>query len=98
MPPIANLMMSASVTTVIPLSSFTGYDATKVAVATRAKISAIGNGCVVTYDGTNATTTLGHPIAANAAPLVIEGQTNVSNIKVVSLTGTSNVTITLETD
>ena len=98
MPAIANGLLYAGVTSVIPLSSFTGYTAAKVAVATRARISAIGNGCVVTYDGTDATITKGHPIAANAAPLVIEGQTNVSNIKVVSLTGTSNVTITLETD
>lgn len=61
-----------------------------------AVISCNTNGVLITWDGTDPTTTLGHYLAAQAAPLTIKGNKNIQNLKFIRLSSDSVVTVHLE--
>jgi hypothetical protein len=66
--------------------------------ATNARRATITNGAVAvrfTWSGTDPTATLGHYLAANES-WVVDGQSNVGNLKLLSTAGDSIVTVTLE--
>lgn len=88
---------SAAVTTVLPITSGSfGFSAPQLAAADIVVISCFTNNCNVLWDGNTPTATFGHPLTAGGTILSFEGNAKINNVKVVSQTGTSNVTITLE--
>ena len=90
--------LTATVTTEVAITAFTGYDATVMKTASRARISARTTGAMFTYNGTTPSATVGHLVAANATVLV-EGQANIAALKFIQESGGNAViTITLETD
>ena len=88
---------TAAVTTVIGIDAVGfGFTAAQLLAADLVVISCMTNNCLVLWDGQNPTTTFGHPLTAGTTILSFEGNAKINLIHVVSLTGTSNVTITLE--
>lgn len=67
-----------------------------LAAADVAVISCNTNGVLITWDGTDPTTTLGHYLAAGANPLVVRGNANILNVKFIRLSSDSVVTVHLE--
>ena len=89
---VKGLSVSSSVKT---LSDFS-FSATNTGNAKRAIISAITDGVMATWDGSTApTSTLGHPIPVNQT-IVVQGNRNINNLKLIRVTTDANVTITLE--
>lgn len=88
---------SATVTTtaVSDLDDFS-FTTTPGNRAKRAIISCVTNNVMVTWSGTDPTSTLGHPIVAAVDTFVIEGSPNVANLRLLALSGSATVTITIE--
>lgn len=72
------------------------WGASDLAQADVAVISCNTNGVLITWNGTDPTTTLGHYLAAQSAPLVIKGNPNILNLKFIRLSSDSVVTVHLE--
>jgi hypothetical protein len=65
--------------------------------AKRAVISCLTRTMMLTWDGTDPTATLGHPIVPSVDWAVVEGTRNVTRIKILALVGADGVvTVTLE--
>lgn len=88
---------TAAVTTaaVSSLSDF-GFSAQDLQAARRATISTVTNNLMVTWSGVDPTSTLGHPVVASADWAVVEGVSDVVRVKLLALTGSATVTVTLE--
>ena len=84
------------VTTVKTLAADFGFSAAQLAAADVAIISTFTNNCNVLWDGTDPTATFGHPLTAGLTTIAFGGNAKINLVKVVSQTGTANVTITLE--
>jgi len=72
-----------------------GFSTTNTGNAKRAIISSVTDGVMATWDGTAPTSTLGHPIPVNQT-IVIQGNRNINNLKLIRVTNDAAVTITLE--
>lgn len=81
-------------TTVLSLSDF-GFTDAQISVARRATISTVTATVMITWDGTDPSATLGHPIPADTWA-VVGYPSSVTNIKVIRQTAQASVTITLE--
>lgn len=85
---------TAAVTTVTGIAAFS-FSAQELLDATVAVICTFTNNANFLTDGTNATTTFGIPLTAGSGGVVFEGNANINNLKVVSQSGTANVTLAL---
>lgn len=95
--PVTTVLKSKTlaVTTVRPITDF-GFSEAELLAADVAIISVITNNANVLWDGSTPTTTFGHPWQTSMLGAAIDGNAKINLIQVVSQTGTSNVTITLE--
>lgn len=92
---LSDQLVSSGVTTVKGIGTF-GFTAQELADADYVIMSCFTNNCNVLWDGTSPTTTFGHPLQAGISILAFDGNEKINKIKVVSQTGTSNITFTLE--
>lgn len=88
--------VSSTVITMTGTSNSMGFTAAEVAAAIRATISCKTNPCMVTWDGTDPTSTLGHTVPKDDHPLVLTGRANIAALKFLRDGGDSDVTVTLE--
>lgn len=93
----ASSMKKAAVSnSVVGISSWS-FDATILGKAVRAVISARTAGVMVSWDGTDPTSTLGHPVMQNLSISVL-GNENIQALKFLrEAAADADVTITLET-
>jgi len=83
-------------TTVLEMSDF-GFTSQFLYDARRAIVTAVTQNAMITWDGTDPTATLGHPVVANGDWVIIENGANIQRIKLIRQGGSdANVTITLE--
>lgn len=88
---------TAAVTTVVGIDAVGfGFTAEQLAAADQVVVSCFTNNCNVLWDGQNPTETFGYPLTAGLTVLAFDGNAKINLLHVVSQTGTSNVTITLE--
>ena len=81
---------------VVSITSLTGYDAALVNRAVRCTITARVGGAMFTYDGTSPTTTKGHFLGADKN-IQVAGSDNISRLKFIREAATSaELTITIE--
>lgn len=72
-----------------------GFSATQVAAADEMRLTAYDSDASYTYDGTTPTTGgIGHYIALEENVL-IRGNDNIRNFKIIGITGTCNIFVTL---
>ena len=90
--------LTATVTTAVAITTFTGYSATTIKTASRARMTARTTGAMYTYNGTTPSATVGHLLAVNTT-VVVEGAANIAALQFIQESGGNAViTITLETD
>lgn len=83
-------------TTAIEMSDF-GFTEEELSTARRATITAVTQNAMMLWDGTDPAATLGHPVVANALPIVVESAPSITLIKLIRQGGSNSfVTITLE--
>ena len=78
---------------VVSLTDF-GFSVDDINTATRAVISATANALMITWDGTDPTSALGHPVVANEWGNV-DGP-DATSVKLIATGGNAPATITLE--
>jgi hypothetical protein len=84
------------VTTVKTLAADFGFSAAQLAAADVVVVSTFTNNANVLWDGSTPTATFGHPLTAGLTILSFSGNAKINLLQVVSQTGTTNVTVTLE--
>jgi len=85
---------SLAVTSAVSISDF-GFSAAQISAAHMMTITPLDGGVIFLYTGDTPTSTFGH-FCSQKSTISLLGTTNISNFKVISESGTVNVTITLE--
>jgi hypothetical protein len=91
-------LLSHTISTGVHSMTDFGFTAAEVANATRAWISASDADVRVTWDGsTDPSSTVGHLLVKDAAPVELFGNANIANLRLIRAAGSDAlVTITLE--
>jgi hypothetical protein len=88
-------MKGLSVSSAVKTLADFSFASTSTAAPKRAIITSVTDGIMVSWDGTNPTSTLGHACPVNQT-IVVQGSRNISNLKMIRVTTDAAVTITLE--